>query len=106
MAVEPGTPNSTLAFIPGSVLEASFNQWNYEHTQNLTRTRSEVAAVLKNHTKGIATNVRKGEKTFPVLAFERDFMGQLFHLCKEWGLSGVMGNYLFLNKNPILKKSL
>lgn len=44
-------------------------------------------------------------KTFPVLAFERDFMGQLFHFGKE----GAVRNYgqLSLPKQKSnLKKSL
>lgn len=45
----------------------------------------------------------KERENFQVLTFERRLQwGQLLQSCRQ-GLSGIMGDYLFLNKNPIKK---
>lgn len=47
--------------------------------------------------------MRKGEAEFSGLSIQKEAsVGQLHQSCKE-GLSGIMGDYLFLNKNPIKK---
>ena len=59
--------------------------------------------MLQNQPNVLAAKVRKRrERIVQPQHLKGDFDGQLFQPCKE-GLSGIMVDYLFLNKNPILK---